>query len=204
MKYLICLALFIALHGCERDSSASKDKAPTEIAQDETASEATLSYLKQPLKGKVSQRGLYKLVRSGGLVEDSRTSTGKAIANPVIQLVRSTERIPLIKGLQMHLQFRLWPFQDQPAFIDLKRTLKHPAMNLPDGSISTGSEYLMKAKVSVNQVIAYTGYGLDEDYEMVEGDWIFEIWYQDKKMIEQTFTTYWPDEDEIAALKSKP
>jgi hypothetical protein len=204
MKHLIFIALLIALHGCERDSSESKDKAQTETAQDESASEATLSYLNQPLKGKVSQRGLYKLVRSGGLVEDSRTSTGKAIANPVIQLVRSTERIPLIKGLQMHLQFRLWPFPDQPAFIDLRRTLKHPAMNLPDGSISTGSDYMMKAKVSVNQVIAYTGYGLDEDYEMVEGDWVFEIWYRDKKMIKQTFTTYWPDEDEIAALKSKP
>jgi hypothetical protein len=204
MKYLIYIALFIALHGCERDSSESKDEAQTEIAQEEPASEATLSYLNKPLKGKVSQRGLYKLVRSGGLVEDSRTSTGKAIANPVIQLVRSTERIPLIKGLQMHLQFRLWYFPDQPAFIDLRRTLKHPAMNLPDGSISTGSDYMMKAKVSVNQVIAYTGYGLDEDYEMVEGDWVFEIWYKDKKMIEQTFTTYWPDEDEIAALKIKP
>ena len=60
---------------------------------------------------------------------------------------------------------------------------------------------MIKGKISSNQVIAYTGYGLDEDYELVEGNWVFEIWYQDKKVIEQKFTTYQPDEAEIAKLK---
>ena len=73
-------------------------------------------------------------------------------------------------------------------------------MTLPDGSLSTGSDYMIKGRINSNQVIAYTGYGLDEDYELVEGDWVFEIWYKDKKMIEQKFTTYWPDEEEIAKL----
>lgn len=203
MKHLISIALLIALLGCENESTELKDNARIDRSPASTASDETLSYLNQPLKGKVSQRGLYKLVRSGGLVNDSRTSTRKAIANPVIELVESTDRIPLIKGLQMHLQYRLWSLPDQPAFVDLRRVLKHPAMQLPDGSVSTGSDYMTKARVSVNQVIAYTGYGLDEEYEMVEGDWIFEIWYKDRKMIEQTFTTYWPDEKEIAAIEAK-
>ena len=34
--------------------------------------------------------------------------------------------------------------------------------------------------IVIGLFIAYTGYGLDEDYELVEGDWIFEIWYQDE------------------------
>jgi hypothetical protein len=38
---------------------------------------------------------------------------------------------------------------------------------------------------------------------MVEGDWTFEIWYQGEKVIEQTFTTYWPDEEEISNLLPK-
>jgi hypothetical protein len=60
---------------------------------------------------------------------------------------------------------------------------------------------MIKAKVTVNQVIAYTGYGLDEDYEMVEGDWVFEIWHHDKKLVEQKFTTYRPDKEEQVALQ---
>ena len=35
---------------------------------------------------------------------------------------------------------------------------------------------------------------------MVAGNWVFEIWHEDTRLIEQTFTTYQPDKDEIAAL----
>jgi len=52
-------------------------------------------------------------------------------------------------------------------------------MTLPDGTVSTGSDFIIKRKLSSNQVIAYTGYGFDEDYELVEGEWSFEIWYKD-------------------------
>jgi hypothetical protein len=150
--------------------------------------------------GRVSQHGLYRLVRSGGLVDNQHTSTGKTVSNAVIQLVRQTDRIPLIKGAHMSLQFRLWYFPDQPAYVDLRRVLKHPEMRLPDGKVSTGSDYMMKGKVSVNQVIAYTGYGFDEEYELLEGEWIFEIWHEDRKLVEQKFITYRPDDEEIAAL----
>jgi len=194
MKYLIPFVVVFALFGCDKQPAAPQDSA-------KVASEKVDSYLDKPVRGAVNQRGLYKLLRSGGIVDDPNTSTGKAVASPVIQQVKSTERIPLIKGAQMYLQYRIWYLPDQPVLIDLRRVLKHPEMTLPDGSVSTGSDLTMKGKVNVNQAIGYTGYGFDEDYELVEGDWIFEIWHQDKKLLEQKFTTYWPDEEEIAELK---
>jgi hypothetical protein len=194
MKYLIAMVLLLALCACERDSPEPQNSA-------RAASGAALSYLDKPLKGRVSQHGLYMLVRSGGLIDDAKTGTGKAVSKPVIQQIKSTERIPLIRGAQMYLQYRIWYFPDIPAHINLRRVLKHPPMTLPDGSVSTGSDYMIKAKVTVNQVIAYTGYGLDEDYEMVEGDWVFEIWHHDKKLVEQKFTTYRPDKEEQVALQ---
>lgn len=200
MKYLIPLALLLALWGCERNPSGPQDSAKS-VAPEKVTSGSDLSYLDKPLQGKVTQRGLFKLVRSSGVIDDPNTGTGKAVSNPVVQQVKSTERIPLIRGGQMYLQYRIWPLPDQPRSIELRRILKHPEIPLPDGSVSTGSDYTIKGKVRVNQAIGYTGYGLDEDYELVEGDWVFEIWYQDKKLIEQTFTTYWPDEEEIATLE---
>lgn len=200
MKYLIPAALLLALLGCERNASAPQDRDKTPPSEKGVA-ENTPDYLSKPLQGKVSQRGLYRMVRSGGVVDDSNTNTGKVVSNPVIQLVKSTERIPLVKGAQMYLQYRIWPFPNQPAYVDLRRVLKHPGMKLPDGSVSTGSDFEVKRRVSSNHVIVYTGYGFDEDYELVEGDWVFEIWYGDKKLIEQKFTTYWPDKEEAAALK---
>lgn len=195
MKYLIPFVLVLALVGCENNPGGSENSAGA-------APEKNASYLDKPIKAAVNQRGLYKLLRSGGIIDDPTTSTGKAVSKPVIQLVKSTERIPLIKGAQMYLQYRIWYLPDQPAYIDLRRVLKHPAMTLPDGSVATGSDYTLKGRVSVNQAIGYTGYGLDEDYELVEGEWVFEIWYQNKKLVEQKFTTYWPDKDELVELET--
>lgn len=200
MKTLISLVLLIAMLGCESQTPESQKSTSVVEPPDKVTAEKKLSFLDKPLTGKVNQRGLYRLVRSGGLIDDPSTSTGKAVSKPVIQLVKSTERIPLMKGAQLYLQYRLFFLPNRPAYIDLRRVLKHPEMQLPDGSVATGSDFTIKQRVSVNQAIGYTGYGLDEDYELVEGDWVFEIWYQDKKMIEQTFTTYWPDKEEIARL----
>lgn len=198
-KYLLPVTLLLVLLGCERNSSEPQNHTGVPASEKEIAENA-LDYLDKSLQGKVSQRGLYRMVRSGGVKDDPDTSTGKVVSHPVIQLVESTERIPLVKGAQMYLQYRIWPFPDRPAYVDLRRVLKHPEMELPDGSISTGSDFKIKRRISSNHVIAYTGYGFDEDYELVEGEWVFEIWYKDKKLIEQKFTTYWPDEEEIAAL----
>jgi hypothetical protein len=201
MKYLIPIALLLVLGGCERNSPGSQDSIEVVTSPERVASGKVPDDLDESLKGHVSRPGLYRLVRSGGVIDDPSTGTGKSVVKPVVELVKTTERIPLIKGGQMYLQYRIWPLPAQPAYVDLRRVLKHPKMTLPDGSFSTGSDRMIKGKISSNQVIAYTGYGLDEDYELVEGDWVFEIWYQDKKVIEQKFTTYRPDEAEIAKLK---
>jgi len=193
MKHLISIAILFMLGGCDGSSSDANNTTGS--------SDVKPGYLDKPLQGKVSKRGLYRMVRSGGVVDDDKTTTGKVISNPVIQQVTSTERIPLVKGAQMYLQYKIWSLPNQPAYVDLRRVLKHPEMTLSDGTVTTGSDFEVKRKVSSNHVIVYTGYGFDEDYEMVEGDWIFEIWYQDKKLIEQKFTTYWPDEKEIAELE---
>lgn len=196
MKYLVPFVAVLALLGCDNKSGGSG------VSGNNDKDNAAV-YLDKPVAGRVNQRGLYKLLRSGGVVDDPSTSTGKVVAKPVIQLVESTDRIPLIRGAQMYVQYRIKPFPDTPVYVDFKQVLKHPEMTLPDGSVSTGAEIPFKGKVSVNQSIGYIGYGFDEDYELVEGDWVFEIWYQDKKIVEQTFTTYWPNEEETATLQTR-
>ena len=202
MKYLIPVALLLALCGCERNSPGPQQDSAEFVTSPESVSVGkTPDDLDKSLKGHVGRAGLYRLVRSGGVIDDPGTGTGKSVVKPVVELVKSMEHIPLIKGGQMYFQYRIWPLPAQPAHVDLRRVLQHPEMRLPDGSVSTGSDYMIKVGVSSGQVIAYTGYGLDEDYELVEGDWIFQIWYQDKKMIEQKFTTYRPGQEEIAELE---
>jgi hypothetical protein len=191
MKYFVPFALILTLVACDKGLSESESNKNVTVKE---------SYLDAPLTGKVAKSGLYRLVRSGGVVNNAKTSTGKAISRPVVQFIKSAERIPLIKGAQMYMQYRLWPLPSQPAYADIRRVLKHPEMTLPDGTVTTGSDFMLKRKVSSNQVISYTGYGLDEDYELVEGEWRIEIWYGDKKLIDQKFITYKPAKGEIAEL----
>ena len=189
MKWLLPLVVSLFLPGCDRDITGSLESGQLTNKEPAYAARAELAPV-----GKVIKAGLFKMVRSGGLVDSPDSSTGKAHARPVIQLVKQTDRIPLVKNAHMSFQYRIWGLPERPVYIDLRRVLIHPPMTLPDGTVSTGSDYNIKGHVSIGQVIAYTGYGLNEDYEMVEGDWLFQIWFGDALLVEQTFTTYWPEE----------
>ena len=76
--------------------------------------------------------------------------------------------------------------------VKLRRVLKHPEFKLPDGTISTGSDFMINRKLERGEVFAYDAYALNEDYEMVEGEWVFQIWFEGKMQVEQMFSTYWP------------
>jgi hypothetical protein len=192
MKYIILLFFLLSLPGC-----GNKIGDAVGNAMDEATSLARNNTEKR-YQGRVIKQGVFKVIRSGGIVDSPQTGTGKSIAKPVMLMVRKTDRIPLIKDVYMSFQYRIWDLPEQPAYVDLRRVLKHPPMNLPDGSVSTGADYMIKGRISAGQVIAYTGYGLNESYELVEGEWIFQIWHQDQKLIEQKFITYRPRKEEIA------
>lgn len=34
------------------------------------------------------------------------------------------------------------------------------------------------------------GYGFDESWELVPGEWVFEVWHKKAKLISKTFTVY--------------
>lgn len=99
----------------------------------------------------------------------------------------------------MAYQFRLSHLPGKGK-IKLRRVLKHPPFHLPDGRVTTGSDFLIIRKMERGEVFGYYAYALNEDYEMVEGEWVFQIWYKGKRLVEQKFTTYIPSKEELAKL----
>ena len=144
-------------------------------------------------EGRVLRYGIFSSVRGGKVIESDKTSTGKALSNIVMTFIRQTEQIPIKKDRLLAYQYRLSNIPVK-RYVELRRVLKHPPFKLPDGTVTTGSDYTIRKRVERSEVFAYDVYGLNETYEMVEGDWVFQIWYQDKKLVEQKFTTYWADE----------
>ena len=140
--------------------------------------------------GRVLQYGIYERVRGGAVVESKNTTTGKALSRVTIQQLEQTNNIPVDKEVYFAYQYRLSNLSNKNAVINLKRILIHPEITLPDGTKKTGSEYMIKGKVKRGEVFAFDGYAFNEDYELVEGDWIFQIWYEGRMLVEQKFTSY--------------
>jgi hypothetical protein len=144
--------------------------------------------------GKATKYGLFH-ERGRGVVQDNATtSTGKIIRGATLEFAENTDRIPLHKGV--HFGYRYWlkfaPEQARPAF---KRVLIHPEMTLPNGSKVIRSERTIRKKATHGIVTAIDAYALSEDYELVEGEWTFQLWHGDKMLAEQKFTTYWLEEE---------
>jgi len=178
MRRLIPLAFVVVLASCAHDPSRGQSHEEIMIPG-----------------GKVIEYGIYGLVKAGRLEQNTATSTGTIINKPVLEHIKRTNRIPIEKNTYFAYQYRISRLPDETRtrpVLELKRIVKHPAMVLPDGSRSNGSERIIRAKINAGQVIALDGYAFDEDYEMVAGDWIFQIWYKEHLLVEQKFTSYWP------------
>jgi len=147
--------------------------------------------------GRVLQYGIYELVRGGNVVDSKLTTTGKAVSRATIQRVEQTQNIPARKDVYFSYQYRLSHLElkegVENGVINLTRKLRHPPITLPDGSVKSGSEYTIKGKVRRGEVFAFDGYAFNEDYELVEGEWVFQIWHKNIKLVEQKFISYLPE-----------
>jgi hypothetical protein len=184
MKFLTALCLVTALAGCNQGPA------------DKTAAKTV-----QAASAEVFEYGIYKMVDKGEVVDDPATSTGKSLKNLVIEHVEQTDRIPIEKDIYFGYQYRIDKLPAEMLIkpqVALRRVLIHPPMTLPDGSQKSGSERMIHRDIKDGSVAALDGYALNEDYEMVEGEWIFQIWYRDQKLIEQKFIAYHPEKPEAS------
>lgn len=184
MKHLIILILILYA-----GSSASLE---TEASIDHPSVDTQNPSAAQSLLGKSTRYGLFRQRIRGRMVKDPSASTGTVIRGSTLEFIgNNTERVPLRKGVRFG--YRYWlkvpPDQKRPS---LKRVLIHPEMTLPDGSTVSRSERMINRRATHGIVTAIDAYALSEDYELVEGEWIFQLWYNEHKLVEQKFIAFKP------------
>ena len=204
MKYVIPLILFTALIGCDQAADTG-----TPGQQSSTTGSANIMDTVQPQgdeapdsqadgpRAHVFQFGLYKATRKGQVKTSTGTNTGKVIRKPTLEHVSMTDRVPLVIDTYFGYQYRLFKLPPEALIkpvMELRKVLIHPEMTLPDGSKTTGWDRIFKGRVETQQVMGFDGYAFNEDYELVEGDWTFQIWYKDKKLIERKFVSVRPEQ----------
>lgn len=102
------------------------------------------------------------------------------------KLVRETTLVPAKKGVRFGFRYSVEGSPDGKAvYLDMKHS--HPPIQAPGQSEpSTESSYRLKSWIGDT----YTSFKMQEDWEVVVGDWVFQVWHDGALLAEQKFTTY--------------
>jgi len=136
-------------------------------------------------------------------VRHSRGFTPNAIAKDAVRGIRFidyTTDIAAVKGRNFGFQYVI---NSTPAGkpIDVTSVVKFPAGGLkrPNGKVYHESKDRHQVKLGRK---ALHGYGFDEDWEIVPGEWIFEVRHRGALIIKKSFNVYLPEGEEGQAIAS--
>jgi hypothetical protein len=123
---------------------------------------------------------------SGALVEDPKSETGYSWKNAKFSDIKETNLIPLKKGHGFDVHLLLFKLPSETETIDVAVT--HPPMALPSGKVLTTRSTSIPTYNRRGFPETSFAYTLDEDYELVEGDWTLTFSHQGKDLFRVTFT----------------
>ena len=144
-------------------------------------------------KAEVLEYGYYEFTKGSERLANTTTTSGY-VTRGAARLVKKTEKIPLKRGRLFGFRFKISGLDKAVGAIPLELVVSHPEMKKPDGSFSTGYRYNLDLALEDGKVEDKTGYRVNEAFEMVEGDWLFEYRFMNKTLIKHTFTTFLPTE----------
>ena len=145
-------------------------------------------YAENNYKSEVTEFGYYKKITDQERLRNIAATTGYVKAGGEVELEQSTDEIPLKLNRLFGFKFRIEGFDNKEA-VQLKLVVVHPQMKRPNGSTSKGYSYPVLLEVSNGVIENQSGYSLDHAYELVEGDWTFEYWYNSEKLLSKSFKT---------------
>lgn len=149
---------------------------------------ATVDIASAAPAAEVLEFGYYDVQTEGQRYEDPGATSGVIQAGPIVKLVQQTDVIPIEAGRLFGFRFRLKDFTGKED-IEIREVVTHPPMTRPGQKTTTGFETKLPLIVRHGELTDYAGYSMNHDYEMVEGEWRFEFWYEDRKLFEQKFKT---------------
>jgi hypothetical protein len=132
----------------------------------------------------VTEYGLYTLNITG----TQREATGVS-RNTVgdIRHAATTRTVPAQIGVRFGFRYRV-NGNPQGQKVELKRITIFPAPGL---KTPNSAQPLQKTEYTIVREIgalSYTGYGLEDPWELVPGKWTIQIWQGSRKLAEQVFT----------------
>ena len=121
--------------------------------------------------------------------EAQNTLSGKRTISSEFEFIDTTTQIPAILGTRFGFKFVI-KGSPEGKKIDIRVTTTHPRMKNPrTGKVGTVNKYNRKARIGIP---GYIGFGFDQEWEVVPGEYIFETYYKDRQLLKKAFTVYLP------------
>ncbi len=103
------------------------------------------------------------------------------------KLIKRTTTVPARLGTNFYFKYRVAgsPLKEK---VDIRKVVRLPAAGMrgpKTGEVFYRYERLITVAIGESR---YTGYTFEDAWEMVPGTWTIELWYQDRKLAEQSFT----------------
>jgi hypothetical protein len=99
-------------------------------------------------------------------------------------LVQATTNVPARIGTRFGFRYLIHGTPSNAPIL-LKMVGEHPPLKDPQtGKTQSRDEYQLESWIGQT----YTSYSFDNEWELIPGKWKFEVWYDNKKLCEQSFT----------------
>jgi hypothetical protein len=140
------------------------------------------------VKGEVLEFGTYNVLARKADVQ-APAGSGKQ-ESPVhivtaVEFLEHTNCIVSRKGTSFGFRYKLTGLPDEPVVLDFETI--HPEFTLPNGSKDSGRVVHGECETKGGVWESTMGYHFDEDFEMVEGDWVMSVYYNKTKLVSQIF-----------------
>jgi hypothetical protein len=138
----------------------------------------------------IFEAGIYNLEIVKKIDDPTQASGARSTVTNTV-LAQKTTQIPAKLGVRFGLRYRL---VGAPAdeVVEIKKITRFPpeGMRNPNTRETTfRNELMLSRRIGAE---SYTGYGFDQDFELVPGVWTIELWSGDRKLASQSFTVKKP------------
>jgi len=132
----------------------------------------------------ILRAGIYKAVETSRVKADE-SSSGFVSKLKGIEMVKETNTIPAKVGIR----FGFW-YLVRGTPLQSMTTITQVIIFPPKGLKKPGKERVYQSKIDFQAKIGgygYISYAFDDEWEVVPGKWIVQLWHTGKKLAEKTF-----------------
>ena len=104
-----------------------------------------------------------------------------------------TTQIPMQIGTEFGIEYQInTKPRGRPIDITTVIVFPEPGLKRPGGRTYKKSRETKRVSIGKGHL---HGYGFDESWELVPGEWVFEVWHKKARLVKKSFTVFVPEPD---------